>query len=140
MDTFNLKTSAAYLCSIFFFPFKFSGCGLYPGVSNSQEIMEHGTYIQNMTTSKLCKLSSYHYLVPSALKHFPTSLQQHFIFTNMWWLVSSGTISCVRESLHICVSHHNDECSRAYEAPDKVGIQSQPAPTEIKMEREREDK
>lgn len=40
--------------------------------------------------------------------------------------------------MHVCPSHHNDECSRAYEAPDKVSIQSQPAPRDRERRRQRE--
>lgn len=34
------------------------------------------------------------------------------------------------------VSHHNYECSRAYKAPDKVCVQTQPAPKDGGRDRE----
>lgn len=34
------------------------------------------------------------------------------------------------------VSHHNDECSWAYKAPDEVCVQTQPAPKEGRQERQ----
>ncbi len=58
--------------------------------------------------------------------------------TNTWQPAYSVLLCQVCVKMHVFVSHHNDECSRTYEAPDKVRVQSQPAPTEKEIETERE--